>query len=56
MQLRCIPTSLGDRRIETKKFAQLALAGVLIVWFPACGAGNIPAALAPDTILHNARW
>ena len=38
-----------------RKFVQLALAGVLIVLLPACGGGNIPTALAPDTILHNAK-
>ena len=36
------------------KFTQLTLAGLLMILFPSCG-GDIPAALAPDTILHNAK-
>lgn len=37
------------------KFARLALAGVLFALLPSCSGGDIPDALAPDTILHNAR-
>ena len=37
------------------KFARLALAGVLCALLPSCSGGDIPAALAPDTIFHNAK-
>ena len=37
------------------KFARLALAGILFALLPSCSGGDIPDALAPDTILHNAR-
>ena len=36
-------------------FARLALAGVLFALLPSCSGGDIPAALAPDTIFHNAK-
>lgn len=37
------------------KFAQLALVSLLVVSLPSCSSGDIPDALAPDTILHNAK-
>lgn len=37
------------------KLAQLALAGFLMALLPSCSGGDIPTALAPDTILYNAK-